>query len=86
MKLSPIPIDLDQCRSADLMTCNPDKLVDLCDVHIDTSLPLPERMNDFLRQVRNPYLFKVDGLIIKAVYLPDAGRSFSDAVSALLAP
>lgn len=85
MKLSPIQMELDRCRNADLMTCNSDKLVDLGDVHIDTSLSRPERMNDFLRQVRNPYLFKVDNLIIKAVYLPDAHRTFIDAVSALLA-
>lgn len=78
-------MDLDQCRQADLLSCNSEDLVDLCDVRIDTSLPLPERMSGFLAQVGNPYLFKVDGLIVRAVYLPDAKRRFCDAVSALLA-
>lgn len=66
------------------MTCDCSALADLRDVHIDTTRTLPERTAAFLRQVRNPYLFKVDDLIIKTVYLPDSGRRFCDAVSALL--
>ena len=71
-------------QHADLMNCDHDELVDLKDIRIDTSQPVPERMAAFLSQVRNPYLFKVDGLIVKAVYLPDAKCRFSEAISALL--
>lgn len=77
---------LEQCRHADLMTCDPGKLVDLRDVRIDTSLPVRERMQGFVQQVGNPYLFKVDGLIVKATYLPQANRSLSDALPGLLIP
>lgn len=79
-------IQLEQCRSADLRTCSPDALADLRDVRIDTALPLPERMSAFVRQVGNPYLFRVDGLILKAVYPPDAGCKLCDAVASLLSP
>ncbi len=71
-------------QNADLMHCDHEELVDLEDIRIDSTRPVPERMAAFLSQIRNPYLFKVDGLIVKAVYLPDAGYRFSDAVSALL--
>ena len=71
---------LEQCRNADLMACDPDGLTDLCNVHIDTSCPVRDRMADFVRQVRNPYLFKVDGLIVKAVFRPDTDRSLTDAI------
>ena len=77
---------LEQCRSADLMTCDPDTLVDLQDVRIDTSRPLPERMEAFVNQVGNPYLMKVDGLVIKAVFLPDSKQKFSDVIASLLMP
>ena len=72
--------DLAQYRSADLMTCDPDNLVDLCDIRIDTTCPVRERMAAFVRQVGNPYLFKVDGLIIKAVFAPNTDRRLTDAL------
>lgn len=71
---------LEECRSADLMTCDPDELRDLCDVHIDTSRPVQERITNFLQQVGNPYLFRVDGLIIKAVYPSNTVRRLTDAL------
>ncbi|MBR5293616.1 MAG: hypothetical protein IKU31_02485 [Oscillospiraceae bacterium] len=71
---------LEQCRNADLQTCDPDALVDLRDISIDVTRPRSERMDAFLRQVHNPYLFKVEGLVVKAVYLPQASRPLADAL------
>ena len=75
-----IQANLNLCRDADLMSCDPNALVDLNDVQIDTTRPVAERMEDFVRQVGNPYLFRVDDLIVKAVYLPDARRRLTDAL------
>ena len=77
---------LERYRAADLMTCDPGGLADLRDVQIDTSLPVRERMASYLGQVGNPYLFKVDGLIVKAVFSPGSGRSLMDALTALTSP
>ena len=75
---------LEQYRKADIMACDPDRLVDLREVHIDTALPVPRRMVGFIQQVGNPNLFKVDGLVVKASYLPQANRRLSDALPSLL--
>ena len=72
--------DLSRCRDTDILTCDPEELVDLRDIHIDTSRSLPARMDSFLQQVGNPYLFKVDGLIVKAVYPANASRTLTDAL------
>ena len=77
---------LERYRAADLMTCDPGVLADLRDVQIDTSLPVRERMVSYLGQVGNPYLFKVDGIVVKATYLPQANRRLSDALPGLLIP
>ena len=77
---------LDRYRAADLMTCDPGVLADLRDVQIDTARPIRERMVSFLQQVGNPYLFKVDGLIVRAVFSPGSGRSLIDALTALMSP
>ena len=71
-------------KPPELMTCDPNELVDLCDIRIDPSLPLQERMAAYVRQVGDPYLFKVDGLVIRAVYQPDAKQRLSDALCAAM--
>ena len=77
---------LERYRATDLMTCDPGVLADLRDVQIDTALPVRERMVSYLQQVGNPYLFKVDGIVVKASYLPQANRRLSDALPGLLIP
>ena len=73
-----------QYQNAELMTCDHAKLVDLRDIRIDRSLPQRSRMISFLKQAGDPYLFKMDGLIIKTVYPTDAKHRLSDAIAALL--
>ena len=73
-----------ESKQTALQTCDPDKLVDLRHIHIDASLPLRERKERYRQQIRDPYLFKVDGLIIRAVYPPEAKNRLSDAIAALL--
>ena len=73
-------------RNSDIMACDANMLVDLRDVEIDTSLPVHKRMEQFLRQVGNPYLFRVDGIVVKASFLPQMGRSLSDILPGLLIP
>ena len=77
---------LEQQRNSDIMACDANMLVDLRDVEIDTSLPVQKRMEQFLRQVGNPYLFQVDGIVVKASFLPQMGRSLSDILPGLLIP
>lgn len=77
---------LDRYRTTDMMSCDPDMLTDLRDVHIDTARPVRERMESYLRLVHNPYLVKAEGLIIRAVYAPGSGRSLIDALAALMIP
>ena len=73
-------------RNSDIMACDANMLVDLRKVEIDTSLPVQKRMEQFLLQVGNPYLFRVDGIVVKASYLPRAERRLSDALPGLLIP
>ena len=77
---------LEQYRNSDVLTCDPRKLVDLRNVRIDTSRPVQERLEGFVQQIENPYLFKVDGLIVKTTYLPQANRRLCDAIPGLLVP
>ena len=77
---------LEQQHNSDIMACDANMLVDLREVEIDTSLPVHKRMEQFILQVGNPYLFRVDGIVVKASFLPQMGRSLSDILPGLLIP
>ena len=60
--------DLINCSTADILTGDNAGLVDLKQVAIDTSRPVPERTVHYLDRIGNPYLFRVDTLIVKVTF------------------
>ena len=59
---------LEQMRDVDIRTVDPETLVDINDVVINTELPNPERILDFANQIGNVYCFKCGKLIVKIGY------------------
>lgn len=60
-----------------------DELVDIRTVVVDNSLPKEERIADFVRQIKNPYLFRCGKYTVKAVFSED-GRTLEDCVKSLI--
>ena len=61
--------ELSRLKETDIRTVDPSTLVDAQSVEIDTGLPVLERTIDYIKQVRNPYCYKINGVVIKAVFL-----------------
>lgn len=64
----PTPDELEKMRNVDIRTVDKSTLVDIKDVKIDESLPLKERMLDYLRQIKNPYCYLCNGMVVKASF------------------
>lgn len=47
---------------------NENYLVDLRDVVVDTSLPIEDRVQSYINQIKNPYCFKVRNNIVQISY------------------
>ena len=45
-----------------------DSLVDIRDVKIDRSMSVEDRMNSYLEQIKNPYMFKVGNTVVRVSY------------------
>ena len=75
---------LTQCAHADINSCNPKELVDLQNVTIDTNLPVSQRFEQLLSQVHNPYLFKVDDVVVKVNY--SGNKRLTNTLAGLLIP
>lgn len=63
--------EIEALKNVDLKTVDPESLVDIRDVHIDESLPKKERMKEFVRQIRNPYCYRIGDMVVKNVYSTD---------------
>ena len=63
-----IDLDLEAMQNVDIRTVEPTILADIKNTKIDPDKPLPERMIDFIKQVRNPYCFRCGKMIIKLSY------------------
>jgi hypothetical protein len=55
-------------RGADIRTADPAALTDIRDVNVNTALPQKERILDFIRQVKNPYLYKCGKMVVKVSF------------------
>ena len=59
---------LEEMKNVDIRTVNRDDLVDIRDVVIDPELPKKERIKSFVRQIKNPYCFKVGNVVVKTSF------------------
>lgn len=66
---------LNQLRAVDVRSIDKSSLIDLNQVSIDETKPVPERVAEFVRQIQNPYCFRIGDIVIKVVY-KENGPSF----------
>lgn len=62
---------------------NIDDLTDIRDINIDTSLPIEQRMQQYIRQIKNPYCYRCGDAIIR-VSFADSGTSLEDRLKQYL--
>lgn len=67
----------------DIKTVVPDELVDIRSVSVDKDLPREERISDFVRQIKNPYLFKCGDIVVKASF-SDNGQSLEECIKSII--
>ena len=63
---------------------NRDELVDIATVKINTDLPVEERIKDYIKQIKNPYCYLCNGVVVRISF---AGKSkLSDCLKTALFP
>lgn len=68
-------VDFDALRQVDVQTVDPDTLVDIRKIKINENLSREERMKEFVKQVKNPFCFKVGKVAVSIGYAND-GSTF----------
>ena len=77
------PEQWEAMKAVDIRSVDPSELVDLSTVQIDSSLPVRERVQSYLKQVKNPYCVRVGGFAVKINY-KENGSSFEEVFKHLL--
>lgn len=62
---------------------NSDTLVDINDISVNKDLPKPERIKEYIRQIKNPYRFKCGNFVVTAKY-SDKGLSIEDCLQSII--
>ena len=57
--------ELESMKNVDIRTVNPATLRDIRDVRINTALPKEQRIQDYIRQIGNPYCYRHGKYVVK---------------------
>ena len=57
--------ELEVMKNVDIRTVNPATLRDIRDVKINTDLPKAQRIQDYIRQIGNPYCYRHGKYVVK---------------------
>jgi len=79
------PRQLASMRSADIQACATPDLTDISKLYVNRNLPVHERMKQFVSDVGNPYLFRVNDTVVKVQY-NEQGMPLQERLSRLVAP
>ena len=65
-------------------TLKPQDLVDIRDVCVDKDLPKQERINEFVRQIKDPYHFRCGKFVVTARFAED-GPTLEECLQRIIA-
>ena len=74
---------LNRCKDMKLDDINPDDVDELNSIKIDRRKSSDERILDFLTQVKNPYVFKVNGRLVRFSF-SENGPTADDCLTRVL--
>ena len=59
---------LQELKRVNIKEVNPDELVDISEIEIDTKQSVQKRVKEYVAQVHNPYLVRVGEYVVKIGY------------------
>ena len=74
---------LERCRNVSLDEVSIDDVDELSSVKINTRLNQVDRIIDFISKTKNPYIFKVNGRLVKIEFCNN-GKKAEDAITSVI--
>lgn len=83
MKIEELKKKIDECKNMELSDVSIDDVDDISDIKIDKRKSSEERMLDFLVKVKNPYIFKIKGRLVR-IRFSNNGKTADDCLTGVL--
>lgn len=74
---------IDRCKNMDLKDVSLDDVDDISSIKIDRRKSSNERILDFLKKTKNPYIFKVNNTLIR-ISFSNNDRTVDDCLTSVL--
>ena len=74
---------LDRCKKTKLEDIDPNDVDEITDIKIDKRKSSNERILDFLNKTKNPYIFKVNGTLVR-IGFSETNRTADDCLTSVL--
>ena len=74
---------LDKCRNLNLNEIDINEVDEITNIKIDRRKSSNERILDFLNEVKNPYIFKVNGKLVR-IRFSDTEKTADDCLTSVL--
>ena len=68
---------LQEMKNMNPETVDRSTLVDIASVEVDSNLPKSEWMKEYLQQIKNPYMFLCNGVVVKIAFA-DSNATIED--------
>ena len=73
-----------RCRNVDLDDVKLEDVDEITDIKIDRRKPSGERILDFIMKTKNPYIFKVNGKLVKINFSKNTDLTADDCLTKVL--
>ena len=77
-----VAAELEELKKVDIRTVDTSTLADIGKIRIDRTLPKEERLLAFIREVRNPFCFICNGMVVKTSF-SDTDESIENKLAKL---
>ena len=84
MNLEELKERINKYKDISLEEIDPNNIDDITSIHIDKRKSSNERLLDFLMKVKNPYVFKVKGKLVKISFSEDSNKTADDCLTNVL--
>lgn len=84
MNLEEIKEKVNKCKDMNFEDINPDEVDEITSIKIDKRKSSNDRILDFLNKVRNPYIFKVNGKLVRIRFSETSNKSADDCLTSVL--
>ena len=84
MNLEELKERINKYKDISLEEIDPNNIDDITSINIDKRKSSNERLLDFLMKVKNPYVFKVKGKLVKISFSDDSNKTADDCLTNVL--